>query len=98
MPSSIWIRRRRLSRSTAQRDGTPVSLRRPIPPDCRRGGPMSGQGKLITGVVVGAGAMYLLDPDRRAPRRPLLREEGVHAGGRVQTEIAAKARHVGNPI
>ena len=28
----------------------------------RRGEPMPGQGQLITGVVVGAGAMYLLDP------------------------------------
>jgi len=59
---------------------------------------MSGQGKLITGVVVGAGAMYLLDPDRGAERRSLLRDEGMHVGRRVQTEVGAKARHVGNPI
>jgi uncharacterized membrane protein len=58
---------------------------------------MSGQGKLITGVVVGAGAMYLLDPERGADRRSLLRDEGVHAGRRVQTQLAATGRRVGEP-
>jgi uncharacterized membrane protein len=57
---------------------------------------MRGQGKLITGVVVGAGTMYLLDPDRGARRRSLLRDQGVHAGRRIQRELAATARHVRN--
>ena len=37
---------------------------------------MRGQDKLIAGLIVGAGAMYLLDPDRGARRRSFLRERG----------------------
>jgi uncharacterized membrane protein len=59
---------------------------------------MSGQGRLMTGVVVGAGTMYLLDPDRGAHRRTLLRNQGVHAGRRVKTELVAKTRHAGKQI
>lgn len=44
---------------------------------------MQGQGKLLTGVIVGAGAMYLLDPDRGASRRSLLRERGIDVGHRL---------------
>lgn len=36
---------------------------------------MTGQGQLITGVVVGAGAMYFLDPDSGTRRRALLQEK-----------------------
>lgn len=38
---------------------------------------MPGQGQLITGVVVGAGAMYLLDPECGDRRRSLLQERGA---------------------
>ena len=38
---------------------------------------MRGQDKLIAGLIVGAGAMYLLDPDRGARRRSLLRDRGI---------------------
>src|SRR6188768_4387655 len=41
---------------------------------------MQGQGKLLTGAIVGAGAMYLLDPDRGASRRAFLRHRGIHLG------------------
>ncbi len=44
---------------------------------------MQGQGKLLTGVIVGAGAMYLLDPDRGARRRSLLRERGIDVGHKL---------------
>jgi uncharacterized membrane protein len=45
---------------------------------------MQGQGKLLTGVIVGAGAMYLLDPDRGASRRSHLREQGIHVGHKLR--------------
>jgi hypothetical protein len=38
---------------------------------------MTGQGKLVAGVIVGAGVMYLLDPDQGARRRALLQERGA---------------------
>jgi uncharacterized membrane protein len=41
--------------------------------------------------------MYLLDPDRGAHRRSLLRDQGMQAGRRVQTELAAKTRQAGKP-
>ena len=57
---------------------------------------MAGQGKLLTGVVVGAGAMYLLDPERGARRRSLLRDQGIHASHRVRDELAGAARDARN--
>lgn len=53
-------------------------------------------GKLLAGVVVGAGAMYLLDPDRGARRRSLLRDQGVHAGHKLGEGLAATARDARN--
>ncbi|HEX6433412.1 MAG TPA: hypothetical protein VFZ87_04195, partial [Gemmatimonadales bacterium] len=53
---------------------------------------MTDQGKLITGVVVGAGVMYLLDPDRGAGRRSLLRDGGVRAGHKLGDGLVAAAR------
>ena len=57
---------------------------------------MKKQGTLITGVVVGAGAMYLLDPDRGARRRSLLRDQGVHAGHKIGEGLVATARDARN--
>jgi len=45
---------------------------------------MQRQGKLLTGVIVGAGAMYLLDPDRGARRRSLLRNRGIDLGHKLE--------------
>ena len=56
---------------------------------------MRGQ-ELIAGMVVGAGAMYLLDPDRGVRRRSLLRDRGVHAGHRLGHGLAATARDARN--
>ena len=47
---------------------------------------MQGQSKLLTGVIVGAGAMYLLDPDRGARRRSLLRDRGIQVGHKLRAK------------
>jgi BON domain-containing protein len=57
---------------------------------------MRGQDKLIAGVIVGAGVMYLLDPDRGARRRSLLRDRGVHLGHKLGDGFVATARDVRN--
>lgn len=50
---------------------------------------MTGQGQLITGVVVGAGAMYLLDPDCGARRRSSLQERGAEVGHQLSDRFPA---------
>lgn len=57
---------------------------------------MKGKEKLITGMVVGAGAMYLLDPDRGSRRRSLLRDQAVHVGHKVGDGLGATARDARN--
>jgi uncharacterized membrane protein len=57
---------------------------------------MAGEGKLVAGLVVGAGAMYLLDPDRGARRRSLLRDRGVHAGHTIGRQVSTAARDTRN--
>jgi uncharacterized membrane protein len=57
---------------------------------------MEGQGKLITGMIVGAGTMYLLDPDRGARRRSLLRDQGIHVGHKLSDGLTATARDTRN--
>lgn len=57
---------------------------------------MAGESKLFTGVVIGAGAMYLLDPEQGARRRSLLRDQGIHAGHKVRKELAGAARGARN--
>jgi hypothetical protein len=57
---------------------------------------MRSQEKLIAGMIVGAGAMYLLDPDRGPRRRSLLRDRGAHLGHKLGDGLAATARDVRN--
>jgi uncharacterized membrane protein len=57
---------------------------------------MSGHGKLLSGLLAGAGAMYLLDPDRGARRRSLLRDKGVHASHALREGLGTAARDVRN--
>jgi uncharacterized membrane protein len=57
---------------------------------------MQDQSKLLAGMVIGAGAMYLLDPDRGARRRSLLRDQGVHVGHKLGDGLAATARDARN--
>jgi len=57
---------------------------------------MERQGKLIGGIILGAGAMYLLDPDRGTRRRSLLRDQIVHAGTKVGDGLGATARDARN--
>jgi uncharacterized membrane protein len=57
---------------------------------------MKGQEKLITGMVLGAGAMYLLDPDRGPRRRSLIRDQGVRVSHKIGDGLAATARDARN--
>ncbi len=57
---------------------------------------MKTPGKLLSAVLVGAGAMYLLDPDRGARRRSLLRDKGVHAKRALREGLGTAARDVRN--
>lgn len=48
------------------------------------------------GAALGAGAMYLFDPDRGRRRRSLLRDRVVHAGHELDVAGRAGVRHVRN--
>ena len=55
-----------------------------------------GQGKLILGLLLGAGLMWLLDPDRGARRRTLLRDRSRRASRRLGEELEGTARDLRN--
>lgn len=57
---------------------------------------MTDQGKLISGLAVGAGLMYLLDPDRGARRRGLVRDRAAHASHKLGDGLDATARDLSN--
>lgn len=48
------------------------------------------------GLVLGAGVVYLLDPDRGRRRRALLRDQLVHAGHGLEEAARSGTRHVRN--
>jgi uncharacterized membrane protein len=53
-------------------------------------------GQLLEGLVLGAGAMYLLDPDRGRRRRALLRDQGVHAWHKTEDGLGTVGRDLRN--
>ncbi|HEU4452528.1 MAG TPA: SRPBCC family protein [Gemmatimonadales bacterium] len=57
---------------------------------------MREHNKLLTGLAVGAGAMYLLDPERGARRRSLLRDRSVRASRVLGEGFGTAARDVRN--
>ena len=57
---------------------------------------MNNPGKAIAGVVAGAGLMYLLDPDRGARRRALVRDQATRARHRVAEGAEATGRDLRN--
>jgi uncharacterized membrane protein len=57
---------------------------------------MNGQGKLLSGAVMGASLMYLLDPERGARRRGLVRDQVARARHRLGDGLDATARDVRN--
>lgn len=54
------------------------------------------QKDLLIGIALGAGAMYLLDPDRGNRRRALLRDQGAHAANTLEARGRATAKHLRN--
>jgi hypothetical protein len=51
---------------------------------------------VLFGMALGAGLMYLLDPDRGGRRRALLRDQLIRAGHDLEERTAAGARRVRN--
>jgi hypothetical protein len=51
---------------------------------------------LITGVAIGAGTMFLLDPDRGGRRRALIRDKAVRARNKTSDGLDALTRDVAN--
>lgn len=60
---------------------------------------MNRSGDLLTGMLLGAGLMYLLDPDRGRRRRALLRDQlvsGVHKVEDLGDDLAGTTRDIQN--
>jgi BON domain-containing protein len=57
---------------------------------------MRDQGKLIGALLVGAGVMYLLDPERGGRRRALVRDRAARAGHKLGDSLDGTARDLGN--
>ncbi|HET7274825.1 MAG TPA: BON domain-containing protein [Longimicrobiaceae bacterium] len=60
---------------------------------------MKNQANLLLGMAIGAGIMYLLDPDRGKRRRSLVRDQITHAGnemGGVKADLNRAGRDLRN--
>ncbi len=57
---------------------------------------MKQPGKVIGAALAGASLMYLLDPDRGARRRALMRDQTVHAKHRLSVNLGRAAHDLGN--
>ncbi len=57
---------------------------------------MKGPGKLIGGMLLGLVVAYLLDPDRGARRRALVRDKATSAGRRLAENLDATTRDLRN--
>src|SRR3954471_24938590 len=57
---------------------------------------MSGKGKFLGGFLLGLGVAYMLDPDRGARRRGLVRDKAAHAGHRLADGVGATAADLQN--
>jgi osmotically-inducible protein OsmY len=57
---------------------------------------MRDEAKIIGGLLVGIGLMYLLDPDRGARRRALVRDQAARASHKLGDGLDATARDLGN--
>ena len=57
---------------------------------------MKISGKLLTGLILGAGAMFLLDPDRGTRRRALARDRGIRASRKLSEGLGSTARDLRN--
>jgi osmotically-inducible protein OsmY len=57
---------------------------------------MSGKGKFFGGFLLGLGVAYMLDPDRGARRRGLVRDKAVHAGHRLADGVGATTNDLRN--
>ena len=57
---------------------------------------MTNQGRTIAGFIAGAGLMYLMDPDRGARRRALVRDQAVRARHRLTEGAGVTGRDLRN--
>src|SRR5882762_3565758 len=57
---------------------------------------MARLGRVLLGAAIGAGIMYLLDPDGGRRRRALLRDQLVSAGHKTSDAVGATSRDVTN--
>lgn len=55
---------------------------------------MSNNGKFIGGLLVGLGLAYLLDPERGANRRALVRDKATRVGNKLSEGVDEVAREV----
>lgn len=57
---------------------------------------MRFRGEFLIGALVGAGFMYLLDPQGGSRRRALITDKATHAGSRAGDRLGGRARDLQN--